>query len=113
MLAVVVLVGITVSACAASSTPLPKPQRTVGILTGMASPCWPYPTNKGIEKAIVKVEVSKGENTVATQSVTGSHIYHFTLKPGTYVVSTPYSRPQPVTIAIGRTAHVDLPDDCV
>lgn len=66
VLAVVVLVGITVSACAASSTPLPKPQRTVGILTGMASPCWPYPTNKGIEKAIVKVEVSKGENTVAT-----------------------------------------------
>jgi hypothetical protein len=106
------LVGIVASGCSATSAPRPEPQ-TVGIVTGVASPCWPYTTNKGIEKALVKVAVTQGEKTVASQSIRGDHVYRFALAPGSYLVSTPYSRPQLVTIAIGRTVKADLPDDCI
>lgn len=106
------LAGLVASGCSTTSAPTPKPP-TVGIVTGVASPCWPYPTDKGIGKTLVRVNVSQKGKTVASQSVKGDHIYRFTLAPGHYVVSTPYSRLQAVIISTGHTVKVDLPDDCV
>ena len=106
------LAGLVASGCSTRSAPTPKPP-TVGILTGVASPCWPYPTDKGIGKALVRVNVSQEGKTVASQSVKGGHIYRFTFSPGRYVVSTAYLRLQAVTISAGHTVKVDPSDDCV
>jgi hypothetical protein len=49
---------------------------------------------------------------VASQTVRGKHVYHLTLAPGSYVVSTLYLPAKPVTIVAGLAARADLPDDC-
>jgi hypothetical protein len=84
----------------------------VGIVTGIASPCWPYPFTKGIRKSPVTVTVTRDGQSVATQMVRGDHVYHLTLAPGGYLVSTLYSPAKPVTIVVGLAAKVDLPNDC-
>jgi len=104
--------GMVIAGCSTTSAPMPSPPK-VGVVTGVASPCWPYPTNKGIEKSPVRVVATRDGKTLATQTVRGDHVYRFTLGPGSYVVTTFYSRPRPVTIASGRTVKVDLPDDCL
>jgi hypothetical protein len=84
----------------------------VGIVTGVASPCWPYPFTKGIRKTPVTVTVTRDGQRVASQKVRGKHVYHLTLAPGNYVVSTLYSPAKPVTIVAGLAAKSDLSDDC-
>ncbi len=84
----------------------------VGVVTGVASPCWPYPSNRGIGKKTVTVTVSRNGQTVSSQTVRGDHFYAFKLSPGNYDVSTLYSRARPVMITTGGTVKVDLPDDC-
>lgn len=84
-----------------------------GILTGVASPCWPYASDNGIGEKSVTVTVARDGQTVASQTVRGDHIYRFMLSPGSYIVSTPYSRVKAVTIINGRTVTADLPDDCI
>ena len=109
----VALTGMLAAGCSTtSSAPNPSPQR-LGIVTGVASPCWPYAFNTGIEKARVEVSVLQNGRTVVRQIVRGSHVYRFHLTPSSYVVSTPYSKAVPVTIIAGQTMRVDLPDDCV
>lgn len=101
-------VGCTTKTATTSRTTV----RDVDIVTGMAAPCWPYPFAKGIRKAPVAVTVTRNGQKVATQTVRGNHVYHLTLAPGGYLVSTLYSPAKPVTIVVGHAATVDLPDDC-
>ncbi len=83
-----------------------------GMVTGVASPCWPYAFDDGMARAVVEVTVTRDGEKVAGQAVRGEHVYHFELPAGTYVVSTPYAKATLVTIATGDTTKVDLPDDC-
>jgi hypothetical protein len=100
--------------CSTTTAPAPKAiSSDVGVVTGVASPCWPYAFNKGIEKASVKVTLTRNGQNVASQTVRGDHVYHFKLSPGIYAVSTLYSPARPFTITTGSTAKVDLPDDCI
>lgn len=101
-------VGCTTKTATTSRTTSPP----VGIVTGVASPCWPYPFTKGIRNAPVAVTVTRDGQRVASQTVRGKHVYHLTLAPGSYVVSTLYSPAKPVTIVAGLAAKADLPDDC-
>jgi hypothetical protein len=101
-------VGCTTKAATTPRTTVPD----VGVVTGIASPCWPYPFTNGIRKASVTVTVALNGQTLATQTVRGRHVYHLTLGPGGYLISTPYSPAKPVTIVAGLAAKVDLPDDC-
>jgi hypothetical protein len=49
----------------------------------------------------VRVTISQGSHTVASQAVRGSHVYAFTLPPGRYLVSSDGLGGSPPT-------HVDL-----
>jgi hypothetical protein len=101
-------------ACSTTTAPAPKAiSRDVGVITGIASPCWPYAFNKGIEKASAKVTLTRNGQSVASQIVRGDHVYRFKLLPGSYAVSTLYSPATPFTITTGSTVKVDLPDDCI
>jgi hypothetical protein len=109
----VALTGMLAAGCSTtSSAPRPGAQH-LGIVTGVASPCWPYAFNKGIKKARVEVSVLQNGRTVVSQTVRGSHVYRFQLTPSSYVVSTPYSKAVPIVITSGQTVKVDLPDECV
>lgn len=109
----VVLTAMLAAGCSTtSSAPSPSTQ-TLGVVTGVASPCWPYAFDKGIKRARVEVSVLQNGRTVVSQTVRGSHVYRFPLMPSSYVVSTPYSKTVPIVITAGRTVKVDLPDDCV
>jgi hypothetical protein len=113
VVALAIGLGLT-AGCSNATAPVPPPIRpSVGTVSGIASPCWPYAFNKGIEKAAVRVTVIHDGQTVASQTVRGNHVYHFTLSVGDYVVSTLYSKARPITITAGRTVKADLPDDCV
>jgi hypothetical protein len=100
--------------CSATTAPVPRPvAQHVGVVTGIASPCWPYARSKGIGKAPVEVTVTRHGERVTSQTVRGDHVYHFELSPGNYAISTLYSTARPVTTATGSTVKIDLPDDCV
>ena len=109
----VALIGMLAAGCSTSSS-APKPSaQNLGIVTGVASPCWPYASDKGIRRTQVEVSVVQNGHAVVTQTVRGNHIYRFQLTPSGYVVSTPYSQARPIVITADRTVKVDLPDDCV
>jgi hypothetical protein len=109
----VALTGILAAGCSATSS-APKPTaKPLGIVTGVAYPCWPYASDKGIKKARVEVSVLQNGRTVVSQTVRGSHVYRFQLRPSTYVVATPYSKAVPIVVTAGRIVKVDLPDDCI
>jgi hypothetical protein len=112
---VALAVGLGLTAGCSNTTALVPPPipPDIGTVSGIASPCWPYAFNKGIEKASVRVTVTRDGRTVASQTVRGNHVYHFTLSLGDYVVSTFYSKARPITITAGRTVKADLPDGCV
>jgi hypothetical protein len=112
VVALAVGLGLT-AGCSNTTAPSPPPiPPNVGTVSGIASPCWPYAFNKGKENASVRVTVTRSGQPVASQTVRGNHLYHFTLWVGDYVVSTFYSKARPITIAAGRTVKADLPDDC-
>ncbi len=106
--------ALATAGCATTSAPpTTTVPRGLGVVTGIASPCWPYATDRGIRRASVTVTLSRDGRTVATQTVRGDHVYRVELVAGAYVVSTPFSRPVPVAVTVGRTVRADLPDDCV
>ena len=106
--------AVLITGCSTTVTPatttLPP---GLGVVTGVASPCWPYANDRGIRKAAVTVTVVQDDRAVASQTVRGDHVYRVELAPGAYTVSTPYSKPEPVSVVDRRTQRVDLPDDCV
>ena len=80
-----------------------------GIITGTALPCMgTLISSKQLAKLPVKVTLSAGLRTIATDVVRGRHVYRFAARPGTYIVSFnqgPGSPPDDVTLHAGQTVR--------
>jgi hypothetical protein len=64
----------------------------------------------------VQVTVTQGSRTIASQTVRGSHVYVFTLPPGSYVVSSDAlggNHPSRITLHSGEVRQVNLYSMCV
>jgi hypothetical protein len=104
-----------VSACTTQASPSVNKKPAVGFITGVASPCI-GPARPGFIDAKIKVRVqlSGDQRLVATQTVTGSHVYRLAAPPGTYMVSSDQggTTPQFVTVSKGKTRRADLNSAC-
>lgn len=86
-----------------------------GTITGFASPCTGPVSSSGYANLPVDVTLSHGSHLVASTTVKGKHVYHFTVSPGQYVVSTHEgqgSRPVHITLRSGEVARVNIPSTC-
>ncbi len=93
-----------------------KPALAVGVVTGVATPCHPQESTVGELASIpVTVTLIAGGNTVATQTVTGSHIYRFVVAPGIYEVSSSGHPQQPASVMVrpGEVMRANLFSDCL
>ena len=93
-----------------------KPALAVGVVTGVATPCHPQASTVGELASIpVTVALIAGGKTVATQTVTGSHVYSFVVAPGAYWVSSSAAgtSEQPASVHAGQLVQVDLRSDCI
>ncbi len=100
------------SGCATTGT-AGKP--SLGYISGYAPPCVAaYISRQGLEAIKVRVQLVKGTRVVEVQTVTGSHIYHFAVSPGTYVVRSDQggTAPSTVTVTKGQKLTANLRSIC-
>ena len=93
-----------------------KPALAVGVVTGVATPCHPQAsTSADLASIPVTVTLAAGGKSVATQTVTGSHVYRFVVAPGAYWVSSSAAgtSQQPASVHTGQLVRVDLLSDCI
>jgi hypothetical protein len=91
-----------------------KPALAVGVVTGVATPCHPQEFGE-LASIPVTVTLIAGGKTVATQTVTGSHIYRFVVAPGLYEVSSSGHPQQPANVMVqpGEVTRANLFSDCL
>jgi hypothetical protein len=103
------------SACTFQASPPANTKPAVGFVTGVASPCFgPFRPGFLPAKSKVRVQLSGDERLIASQTVTGSHVYRLAAPPGTYMVSSDQggTTPQFVTVSKGKTRKVNLISVC-
>jgi hypothetical protein len=121
----VVVAGMALTGCghghlASSATTSPaaatSPAPVRGVVTGVATPCHPQASTIAELAGIpVVVTLGSGGRSVATQTVTGRHIYRFVVAPGAYSVSSSAAgtSPQSADVDAGEVLRVDLLSDCI
>jgi len=90
-----------------------KPLATAAV-TGTAWPRTGAVTPAGAARFSIKVTLMQRSRVIATRVVPGGTSFHFTAKPGTYVVSSNAQMIEPVQVILrpGEVAHVDLAPLC-
>jgi len=107
-----VLVGCGSATSAHPPTTQPP---TLGIVTGIASPCTgPAAPAPGRVVTVVLRRLSQAFPTVLRQKVKGDFVYRFEVLPATYRVTSDqsYAPVRYVTVHIGKTARLDLSPSC-
>ncbi len=102
---------------ASSNTTAPSGHQspaTTATVTGTAWPCAGIVTAAVAARFSIHVVLTRNARVVAAQVVRGGTMYHFTVTPGTYVVSSnaQYMEPVQVTVRTGDIEHVDLTPPC-
>lgn len=88
---------------------------TLGIVTGIASPCTgPLAPAPGRVVTVVLRRLSQAFPTVLKQKVKGDFVYRFAVLPATYSVTSneSYAPVRYVAVHIGKTAKLDLIPSC-
>ena len=100
---------LLVSSCAAGA-----PKSAASVITGAAAPCVGAASQANYDKIPVRVTLTQGSRTIASQVIDGRGTYRFKEPQGTYVVSTdqPYVAPVHVTTRSGEASQVDLVPSC-
>jgi hypothetical protein len=108
------MLAALVSACSthtASTTPAPAP----GEVTGFAEPCSGIGPILHPSPPPMMVYVQQHGQAIAQQKLPGNGgVYHFSLPPGSYVISAPRSKdpPQSITLHSKETVKIDFPNRC-
>lgn len=114
-LLVTLAAGILICACSSSSG------ATVGVLKGTASPCIKLSTYNTSHAWAIKVVLRRGATAISTKTVLDTQaagepvntpVFSFTEPPGSYSISGPTPKEQPVMIKAGTTSTVELTDPC-
>lgn len=126
-----VLVGVALSGCGS-----PSPPAGEGLVTGGIVPCAALAAPNGEQYAAGTVTVLKGQVSWRTTSpgtsvvvfpkivaaratVATNASYQFDLTPGTYVLQAHFPAPANavpfigITVKVGATEHVDIPNMCI
>jgi hypothetical protein len=84
------------------------------VVTGVATPCVGLVARDQYARVPVRVVLSKGGQTVSSQTVKGNDTYRFKVAPGLYVVSSDQSTVAPtrITLHTGQIAQVNLSAHC-
>lgn len=114
-LTMLVALAVGVLFCACSSGP------ATGVLKGTASPCIRLSTYKSSHAWEIKVILRQGSTVIATRRVFDTQaagdpvtdqIFSFSEPAGTYSISGPTPKQQPVVITAGATSTVALAANC-
>jgi len=115
----IALVGIVLTGCGLSRLTPPvtsSPPIARAVITGIATPCHPQlSTTAELARLPVTVTLQENGGTIATQIVTGRHVFRFVIAPGTYsVVSSAAGTSRPLeSVHAGQLVRVDLFSDCI
>lgn len=106
-----------ISGCGTHTTStVPVPVPVPGKVTGFADLCSGLPPDMlGPSLPPMMVYVQQHGQTIALQKLPGAGgVYHFSLPPGSYVISAPRSEdpPQRITLHSGETLTVNFPNRC-
>jgi hypothetical protein len=108
-------IGLLICACSSNSG------TSAGVLKGTATPCIRPSTYNTSHAWTIKVILRRGSTVVATKTVLDTQaagqpvttqIFTFTEPPGSYSISGPTPKQQPVTFKAGTTSTVELTDAC-
>jgi hypothetical protein len=112
---VTLAVGVLICACSGNSG------TSAGVLKGTASPCIRPSTYNTSHAWTIKVILRRGSTVISTKTVLDTQaagqpvttqIFTFTEPPGTYSISGPTPKEQPVTIKADTTSTVELAGAC-
>jgi len=105
--AVLMVLGGLLAACGVS------PAAVSGVLTGVATPCAGAVTHYQYAEVPIRVTITKGSQTVTSQTVRGTHTYRFVLPQGVYFVSSDQAGVAlGVPVRAGETVHFNLLAHC-
>jgi hypothetical protein len=109
------LVAIAASGCGSTTESGKASSTQPGTVTGVASPCGSLATKAEYAQRAVQVLLSAHSKVVASETVTGTHIFKFTEPPGSYVLTSHQSYVHPVTVILhtGKTTQVNLYANCM